>query len=149
MPAHDPILLVENNAKDRDLFLEAYRETGVGHELVVARDGEEALRLLLPSPASSAAPLRPAVVVLDLNLPALSGFGVLRRLKLPLATRPIPVVVFSSSQDPRHRALCYELGANAYVAKPVSFFGLVKALRVLGRFWTGLNRVPSHEELGL
>jgi two-component system response regulator len=95
-------LLVENNAKDRDLFLEAYRETGLVHDLVVARDGEEALKLLLPSPDASAALLRPAVVVLDLNLPTLSGYGVLRRLKSFPATRPIPVVVFTSSQDRKH-----------------------------------------------
>ncbi|MCM8735480.1 response regulator [Azospirillum sp. A1-3] len=149
MSAHNPILLVENNAKDRDLFLEAYRETGLVHDLVVARDGEEALKLLLPSPDASAALLRPAVVVLDLNLPTLSGYGVLRRLKSYPATRPIPVVVFTSSQDPRHRALCYRLGANAYVAKPVRFSGLATALRVLGRFWTGLNRLPSYEEAAL
>jgi two-component system response regulator len=146
MSDRKPILLVENNAKDRDLFLEAYRETGLVHQLVVARDGEEALHLLFPSPASSAVPLRPAVVVLDLNLPALSGFAVLRRIKSTPATQPIPVVVLTGSQDRRHVARCYRTGANAYVAKPARFSELVQSVRVLGRFWTGVNQLPAQWE---
>jgi CheY-like chemotaxis protein len=142
-------LLVENNAKDRDLFLEAIRETELAHDLVMARDGEEALALLFPPSLSSAAPLRPAVIILDLKLPTLGGVGVLRHIKSTPMTQSIPVVVFSSSQDRRHLADCYQAGANAYVVKPVRFSELLKALRVLGRFWTGLNHIPPDQKIHL
>ncbi|QCG99340.1 response regulator (plasmid) [Azospirillum sp. TSA2s] len=91
----------------------------------------------------------PAVVVLALTLPALSGVGVLHRIKAAPATQPIPVVVFSGSRERPFLELCYEIGANAYVVKPAAFSDLVLAVRVLGRFWTGVNRLPSSQKAPL
>lgn len=140
-----PILLVEGDARDRDLFLEACREAGLGQSPVVARDGEEALRLLSP-PLASAAPLHPAVVVFA--LPALGGMDGLRRFKAAAPdTRPIPVVVFSAARNREDVGPCYAAGANAYVVKPEAFSELVQTVRTIDRFWCGLNRLPSRQKL--
>ncbi|WP_376966984.1 response regulator [Azospirillum sp. A26] len=140
-----PILLVEGDARDRDLFLEACREAGLGQAPVVVRDGEEALRLLSP-PLASAAPLHPAVVVFA--LPALGGMEGLRRFKAAAPdSRPIPMVVFSAARNREDVGLCYAAGANAYVVKPEAFSELVQTVRTIDRFWCGLNRLPSRQKL--
>lgn len=145
MTNRTPILLVEGNPRNRDLFLEACREAGLGQAPVVVRDGEEALRLLSP-PLASAAPLHPAVVVFA--LPASGGIEELHRFKAAAPdTRPIPVVVLSAARNREDVGPCYAAGANAYIAKPEAFSDLVQTVRAINRFWCGLNRLPSRQKL--
>ena len=128
------ILLVEDDPQDLELALRALRNGGGSHRILVARDGEEALRILIAENPSSAAD-RPAVVVLDLKLPKLSGLEVLRRIRKTATTRNVPVVMLTSSQEERDVAESYALGANAYVVKPLDSAKFVQCVRALGTFW--------------
>lgn len=129
------ILLVEDNPDDEELTRIAFEENCMLDELVVARDGEEALNYLL-NPAN---PL-PQLVLLDLNLPKVDGLEVLKRLRANARTRLMPVAVMTSSK--RHGDLdsCYSLGCNSYIQKPVDFTQFVDAVSQLGRYWLMLNQ---------
>jgi two-component system, response regulator len=133
----DPvILLVEDNADDEELTRRAFRKNNLQNDLVVARDGQEALDYLFNNP------LRPHLVLLDLKLPRVDGLEVLRRLRADERTRFVPVVVLTSSTEERDLVASYELGVNSYVRKPVDFQEFAEAARQLGLYWLLLNRAP-------
>jgi two-component system response regulator len=135
------VLLVEDNPDDELLTLRALRKSNFANEVVVVRDGVEAVDYLLPEPSRSAGPPPPLpqVVLLDLKLPKLDGLGVLRRLRAHERTRLLPVVILSSSDEEEDRIQGYSLGANSYVRKPVDFEHFLRAAAQLGLYWLVLN----------
>ena len=134
------ILLAEDNPKDVELTLTALGEHNLANEVVVARDGEEALDYLLRRGRfAMRAEGNPAVVLLDLKMPRVDGLEVLRRIKSDEVLRNIPVVMLTSSREERDLIESYRLGVNAYVVKPVAFDQFVEAVREIGVFWAILN----------
>lgn len=135
------ILLVEDNPDDEELTQLAFREAGVAHTLIVARDGAEALGYLFGTDPHSGRDSGdwPVVILLDLKLPKVDGHEVLRRVRADERTRPIPVVVLSTSREDRDLATSYRLGANSYVRKPVDFDRFTEVMRQLGRYWLTVN----------
>jgi two-component system response regulator len=138
------LLLVEDNATDEKLTLRAFRKNNLGNQVVVARDGQEALDYLFDSgPYAATAPNPPpALVLLDLKLPRIEGLEVLRRIRAEPRTRLLPVVVLTSSAEDEDLLKSYSLGANAYVRKPVDFAKFIEAARTLGLFWMLHNEPP-------
>lgn len=137
------ILLVEDSANDIELTLSALEENHLANEVVVARDGQEALDYLMRQGIYKLrAPGNPAVVLLDLKLPKLNGLEVLERLKTHPELRTVPVVMLTSSREEQDLIRSYNLGVNAYVVKPVAFEEFVSALRELGLFWAVINQPP-------
>jgi len=138
------LLLVEDNCYDEALTMRAFRKNGFGSSVVVARDGVEALSRVFGGDSDSAkeppAETLPHLVLLDLQLPRLDGFEVLRRLRARPRTRLVPVVILSSSLEREDVARSYELGANSYIRKPVDFAEFVVTASQLGDYWFGLNR---------
>jgi len=144
MTAGRVILLVEDNADDEALTLRALAKNRIANEVVVARDGVEALEYLFATGAYAGRDKSqlPQVVLLDLNLPRLGGLEVLRRLRAEPTTATVPVVVLTSSKEDRDLVESYRLGANSYVRKPVDFLEFVEAARQLGLYWLVLNEAP-------
>jgi two-component system response regulator len=137
------IFLVEDNLSDEKLTLIAFRRSGIANEIVVARDGLEALDYLFAEGThSDRVPELPAVVLLDLNLPKLDGLDVLRRIRADPRTALLPVVILTSSKEDEDVLQGYSLGANAYVRKPVDFEQFTKAVTTLGLFWLLINERP-------
>jgi CheY-like chemotaxis protein len=134
------ILLVEDNANDVELTLEALSEHKVANKVDVARDGVEALDYLRRKGAyAERATGNPAVILLDLKLPKLDGLQVLAELKSDASLRTIPVVMLTSSREESDLVTSYNLGVNAYVVKPVDFDQFIEAVRRIGGFWGLLN----------
>jgi two-component system response regulator len=134
------ILLIEDNARDAELTLRAFKKNHLANHVQVARDGAEALAMLYESTGDGASPVRPKVILLDLKLPKIDGLEVLRRIKSDPRTKTIPVVVVTSSnQDPDIRT-AYDLGANSYVVKPVDFEQFMATMRDLGFYWLVINQ---------
>jgi len=131
------IVLVEDNPDDVELTRRAFRRAKICNPVVVARDGAEAIDFLLGEEAVS-----PAVVLLDLKLPKLSGLEVLKRLRADPRTRHTPVVVLTTSKHEQDMIQSYELGANSYVQKPVDFNEFTEAAAQLGLYWLLVNEVP-------
>jgi two-component system, response regulator len=146
-PASSPqtdILLVEDSPLEVELTLRPLQELDPASRIEVARDGEEALDFLLgrgPFRYRLGAPL-PRLVLLDLKLPRLDGIEVLRVVRGNSRTCMIPVVVLTSSTDPRQLAQCYQLGANSWVQKPVRYDEFRGAIQTLGRYWMSFNESP-------
>ena len=136
------ILLVEDNADDELLTRRAFQKNNILNDVIVAHDGAEALDLLLGAGGGSGEPLAPAVILLDLNLPKISGLEVLRRLRADERTRLLPVVILTSSREEQDLIEGYRLGANSYVRKPVDFAEFLNATRQLGLYWLMLNEAP-------
>jgi two-component system response regulator len=138
------ILLVEDNTDDEALTLRALTRNNIGNEVVVARDGEEALEWLFAEGrfANRNVHDQPALVLLDLKLPKIGGLEVLRRLRENPATRLIPVVILTSSREEDDRLRGYTNGANSYVRKPIDFAHFVEAVRQVGLYWLVLNEPP-------
>jgi two-component system, response regulator len=138
------ILLVEDNADDEELMLRALRKSNVMNEIIVARDGVQALDYLFATGPFAGRDLRimPQVVLLDLKLPKIDGLEVLRRLRADPRTCLLPVVILTSSNEERDRIAGYGLGANSYVRKPVDFNQFVDSARQLGLYWLVLNEPP-------
>ncbi len=135
------ILLVEDNPDEEALTLRAFEKSNISNEVVVARDGAEALAYLFPGDGDGP---RPALILLDLNLPKVGGLEVLCRMQADARTRLIPVVVLTSSKQEEDILDSYRSGANAYVRKPVNFSDFADAVRALGVFWLLLNEpAPS------
>ena len=136
-----PILLVEDNPSDEKLTLLAFRQHAFGHDVVVLRDGADALDYLFAAgPYADRDPAElPAVVLLDLKLPRIGGLEVLRRIRADERTRFVPVVVLTASREEQDVVRSYQLGANAYVRKPLDFTDFVEAARAIGTFWLMLN----------
>lgn len=140
------ILLVEDNADDVELTRRAFERSNVVDEMPVASDGQEALDYLFVTGTHSGRDpaIMPQVVLLDLNLPKISGLEVLRRMRTDERTRRLPVVVLTTSDEERDVTSSYDLGANSYVLKPVDFAQFADVARQLGLYWLVLN-VPSRK----
>jgi two-component system response regulator len=138
------ILLVEDNASDEKLTVLAFKKCGVSNEVVVTRDGAEALDYIFATGkhAGRDASELPAVVLLDLMLPRIDGLEVLRRIRADERTKLMPVIVLTASKEEEDVLRSYTLGANAYVRKPVEFVAFVEAAKTLGLFWLLLNEPP-------
>jgi two-component system response regulator len=135
------ILLVEDNADDEALTLRALQKNNIKNEVVVARDGVEALDYLFGTGKYAGRDLTsmPQVVLLDLKLPKIDGLEVLRRVRSEEKTKLLPVVILTSSNEEQDRIRGYGLGANSYVRKPVDFSQFIEAIRELGLYWLVLN----------
>jgi CheY-like chemotaxis protein len=131
-----PILLVEDNPMDLDLTLRAFNKKRLTNHVQVARDGEEALAYI--ARWESGEPV-PAVILLDINLPKVSGLEVLRQLKTHERFRRIPVVILTSSREDRDLKTAYDLGVNSYIEKPVSFSKFVEVAEQIELYWCVLN----------
>ena len=137
------ILLVEDDPKDVELTLTALEEYNLANEVVVARDGAEALDYLYCRGAfATRSTDNPAVLLLDLKLPKVDGLEVLQQVKSDEKLRIIPVVVLTSSREEKDMVASYRLGVNAYVVKPVDFHEFVDAIKELGVFWAVINQAP-------
>lgn len=138
-----PILLVEDDARDLELTLVALEKSQLANEVVIVRDGAEALDYLNREGAHTGrSEGNPAVVLLDLKLPKVNGLEVLRAVRSTEPLKSIPVVMLTSSQAESDVVQSYELGVNAYVVKPVEFRQFVAAIADLGMFWAVLNEPP-------
>lgn len=138
------ILLVEDNPDDEALTLRALNKNKVANRVVVARDGAEAVDFLFGTGAHAGRNVSdlPQIVLLDLKLPKLDGFEVLRRIRADERTRTLPVVILTSSKEERDVAQGYRDGCNSYVRKPVNFDEFTEAARQLGLYWLLLNEPP-------
>lgn len=138
-----PILLVEDNPKDIELTLAALADNRLANEVVVVRDGEEALDYLFRRGIFKLrAAGNPAVVLLDLKLPKVDGLEVLEQIKTDAMLRTVPVVMLTSSREEPDLSRSYKLGVNAYVVKPVDFTEFTQAIREIGLFWAVINQPP-------
>lgn len=136
------ILLVEDNPDDEALTLRALKKNNITNEVVVARDGAEALDYLHGTGKQNGGRITPQVVLLDLKLPKIDGLEVLRRMRAEESTKLLPVVILTSSKEESDRMQGYNLGANSYVRKPVDFVQFTEAVRQLGLYWLLLNEQP-------
>lgn len=138
------ILLVEDNPKDEFLTLRALEKCRLANEIVVVRDGAEALDYLFTQGKYAGREVGdlPTVILLDLKLPKIDGLEVLRRIRADERTRRLPVVILTSSDEEKDILAGYELGANSYVRKPVAFSDFSKAVAELGRYWLITNEPP-------
>ena len=138
------VLLVEDNAKDEALTLRALRKVNIANEVVVVRDGAEALDYLgITGTGQGRSEIAlPAVVMLDLKLPKIDGLEVLRRIRAHEWSKVLPVVILTSSGEPRDLAEGYAAGANSYVRKPVEFTEFAHAVGKLGLYWLIVNEPP-------
>jgi CheY-like chemotaxis protein len=137
------ILMVEDDPKDVELSLNALEDYHLANEVVVVRDGEEALDYLTCRNAyADRSTGNPAVILLDLKLPKVDGLEVLRQVKSNEKLQLIPVVVLTSSHEEKDLVTSYRLGVNAYVVKPVDFHQFVNAIKELGAFWAVINAPP-------
>lgn len=140
------ILLVEDNPRDEALTLRALNKSNIVNDVIVARDGVEALEYFFATGkyAGRDVTVMPQLVLLDLKLPKLDGLEVLRRIRSDERTRLLPVVVFTSSSEEEDMMKSYDLGANSYVRKPIEFEEFLAATRQLGLYWLVLNEAaPS------
>jgi two-component system response regulator len=138
------ILLVDDDPNDVELTLRAFRSSPLGNQIVVARDGLEALDYLCGTGAHAGRDPahQPQVVLLDLNLPAIGGLEVLRRIRADDRFRRLPIVILTSSNEDRDKLAGYGLGANSYVRKPVDFRQFSEAVTQLGLYWMLVNEPP-------
>jgi len=137
------ILMVEDDPKDVELTLTALEEYNLANEVVVTRDGEQALDYLYyRGEYKTRSSGNPAVMLLDLKLPKVDGLEVLKQIKSDGELRMIPVVVLTSSKEEKDMVASYKLGVNAYVVKPVDFHEFVNAIKELGVFWAIVNEPP-------
>jgi DNA-binding response OmpR family regulator len=137
------ILMVEDDPKDVELTLTALEEYNLANEVIVTRDGEQALNYLYcRGEYKTRSSGNPAVMLLDLKLPKVDGLEVLKQIKSDVDLRMIPVVVLTSSKEEKDMVASYKLGVNAYVVKPVDFHEFVNAIKELGVFWAIINEPP-------
>ena len=138
------ILLVEDNPDDEALTIRALKKNNILNEVVVARDGVEALDFLFAEGAHAERDSsdQPQVILLDLKLPKLDGLEVLKRIRADQRTSLLPVVILTTSNEERDVINSYELGANSYIRKPVDFEQFIEAVRQLGLYWLVLNQAP-------
>jgi len=139
------ILLVEDNPDDVALTLRALKQNNIRNEVVVARDGAEALDYLFGKGiyANRDIAVFPQVILLDLKLPKVDGLEVLRQIRSNPKTKLLPVVILTSSKEEQDLLKGYETGANSYIRKPVNFEQFVEAVRHLGLYWLVLNEIPQ------
>lgn len=140
-PSDGTILLVEDSPDDVVLTKRALRKNNIGNRVIVAHDGEQAIDYLLPVTGK---PIVPELILLDINLPKLSGLDVLRAIRGDDRTRYLSVVVLTTSSEEQDIVSSYDLGANSYVRKPVEFDNFLEAVRVLGLYWLLVNQTAAH-----
>ncbi len=135
------ILLVEDNPEDEALTLHAFKKNNIMNEVVVVRDGAEALDYLFGTGAYAGRDfsVTPTLILLDLDLPKLSGLEVLRRLRQDERTKLLPVVMMTSSREEQEMINAYKLGINSYVCKPVNFAEFIASVQTLGIYWLAIN----------
>ena len=137
------ILLVDDSATDAELCIDTLRKYNLANQLTWVKDGAEALDyLFLEGRYADRAPSQPQLILLDLAMPKVNGFDVLRRIRADARTKSIPVVVMTSSQEDRDISESYNLGVNSYVSKPVVFDDFANTVVQLGMYWMVVNRVP-------
>jgi CheY-like chemotaxis protein len=139
------IILVEDNPADVEMTLSALKERNLANKVHVLRDGAEALDYIMKNVdcrQGQADEHRPKVILLDLKLPKIDGLEVLRRIRSDERTKPVPVVILTSSDEERDRIASYRLGANSYVVKPVDFNDFARAVTELGCYWVLMNKPP-------
>jgi len=138
------ILLVEDNPDDELLAVRALRKNNIGNEIIIARDGVEALDYLFGTGKYEGRDLSemPQIILLDLKLPKIDGLEVLRRIRADNLTKLLPVAVLTSSKEEKDLVDSYSLGANSYIRKPVDFDQFCESVRQLGLYWLVLNKVP-------
>lgn len=138
------ILLVEDNPDDEALTIRAFEKNKIGNEVVVARDGAEALDFLFGTGKYEGrdTAIQPELTLLDLKLPRISGLDVLRRIRADPRTHRIPVVILTSSKEEQDLVDSYDIGVNSYIRKPVDFMQFTDAIRQLGLYWLVLNETP-------
>jgi CheY-like chemotaxis protein len=138
------ILLVEDNPTDEKLTRRAFQRCALPHQMLIVRDGAEALEYVfaMGNHAGRDPAAAPAVILLDLKLPRMSGLEVIQRIRADARTRLLPIVVLTASGEAEDVQQSYELGANAYVRKPVDFTQFVDTASIIGRFWVGANELP-------
>jgi len=141
------ILLVEDNPDDVDLTLRALKKGNILNEVVVARDGVEALDYLFGTGAYAGLDMNvmPEVILLDLKLPKIDGIEVLKRIRADERTELLPVVILTSSKEEKDIVNGYKLGANSYICKPVDFNQFIEAVKYLGLYWLVLNEPPPRK----
>lgn len=139
------ILLVEDNPDDEALTLRALRKNNIFNEVVVARDGEEAVEYLFATGRHEGRDIsiQPQVILLDLQLPKLSGLEVLKCLRTDERTELLPVVILTTASEEQDITASYESGANSYIRKPVDFNQFTEAVKQLGLYWLALNEAPT------
>ncbi len=141
-----PILLAEDNANDVELVVTALKDARIANEILVARDGAEALDCLFRrGKFAGRTTAQPAVILLDLKMPKVDGREVLRQIRATPHLKEIPVVILTSSREESDLLQSYELGVNAYVVKPVDFEEFTSAVAKLGCFWALLNELPPEK----
>src|SRR6266704_1628356 len=135
------VLLVEDNPDDEALTLRALKKNNIRNEVVVARDGSEAIDYLFGTGVFAGRDLSsmPQIILLDLKLPKIDGFEVLNRVRASESTKLLPVVILTTSNEDQDRIRGYDLGANSFVRKPVEFEKFIEAVRQLGLYWLILN----------
>jgi two-component system, response regulator len=140
----ETILLVEDNPDDVELTMRAFRKNNIANDVVIARDGVEALDYLFCLGTYTERDIKdtPRLILLDLKLPKLDGLQVLERLRADRYTRLIPVVILTSSKEEQDLISGYKSGANSYVRKPVDFNQFVEAVRQIGLYWLLINESP-------
>lgn len=143
--SHKSILLVEDNPQDEALILRALRKVNLANQVDVVRDGQQALDYLFRNGdfAHLAGTEAPTVILLDVNLPRVSGLDVLEKLRTHDFTRLIPVVILTSSDEERDRLRSYSRGANSFVRKPLDFAEFAETVANLGVYWLAVNK-PAH-----
>lgn len=141
------ILLVEDNPDDEALTLRALKKSNILNEVIVARDGVEALDYLFARGvyAERDISIMPQIILLDLKLPKLDGLEVLRCLRADDRTKLLPVIILTSSKEEQDLINGYSLGANSYICKPVDFSQFTEAVRQLGLYWLVLNEFPQRK----
>lgn len=144
-PNEIEILLVEDNPDDLDMTLRALRKANLANRIEVARDGAEALAFIFDENGEVVPGIKnhPKLILLDLKLPKLDGFEVLKRLKGDPRTRTIPIVVLTSSKEHADVLATYQMGVNSYIVKPVNLEGFIAAVGNLGMYWLLLNQPPK------
>jgi two-component system, response regulator len=142
------ILLVEDNPDDEALTLRAFKKSNILNEVVVARDGVEALNFLFGTGSYSDRDLNimPQMVLLDLKLPKIDGLEVLRRLRADERTQMLPVIILTSSKEEQDLINGYKYGCNSYIRKPVDFSQFSESVRQLGLYWLVLNETPPRKD---
>lgn len=144
---HQPILLVEDSPEDYETTIRSFKRAGVANKFHRCQDGDEALDYLFhrgPYADPSSAP-RPAVILLDLNLPGTDGREVLSRIKQDQSLKSIPVIVLTTSSDKRDIDSCYRDGANSYIQKPVDLPKYIEAIQRLSNYWFEIVLLPKHK----
>lgn len=137
------ILLVEDNPDDIELTLLAFKKYKFANQIIVARDGQEALDILFPLEKKVGSVYLPDIILLDLKLPKINGLEVLKKIKTDPKTKIIPVIILTTSKEDKDMIESYRLGVNSFIKKPVEFKKFVEIVKQIGLYWVLLNELPT------